>query len=80
MAGTGHFTISRAIADAGAITDYRTVTGDKILIRRVAVGQKGTITVLITLYTVRVRTWEVDDHVGDENLHRTARQRHTSRG
>ncbi len=43
-------TISGAIADAGAITDYRTVTGDKILIRRVAVGKKGTITFLITLY------------------------------
>ena len=50
VAGTGHFTISGAIADAGAITDYRTVTGDKILIRRVAVGKKGTITFLITLY------------------------------
>jgi hypothetical protein len=50
VAATGHFTISGAIADAGAITDYRTVTGDKILIRRVAVGKKGTITFLITLY------------------------------
>jgi len=50
VAATGHFTISGVIADAGAITDYRTVTGDKILIRRVAVGKKGTITFLITLY------------------------------
>ena len=58
VAGTGHFTISGAIADAGAITDYRTVTGDKILIRRVAVGKKGTITFLITLYS-GVQRWTI---------------------
>jgi hypothetical protein len=50
VSGTGHFTISGAIADAGAVTDYRTVKGNKVLIRRVVVGKKGTITFLITLY------------------------------
>ena len=44
VAGTGHFTISGAIADAGPETDYRTVKGTKVLIRRVVVGKKGTIT------------------------------------
>ena len=50
VAATGHFTISGATADAGAVTDYRTVKGNKVLIRRVAVGKKGTITFLITLH------------------------------
>ena len=50
VSGTGHFTISGAIADAGAVTDYRTVKGNKVLIRRVVTGKKGTITFLITLY------------------------------
>ena len=49
VSGTGHFTISGAIADAGAVTDYRTVKGNNVLIRRAAVGKKGTITFLITL-------------------------------
>jgi hypothetical protein len=56
VAGTGHFTISGAIADAGAVTDYRTVKGSKVLIRRVAVGKKGTITFLITLDTTAPAT------------------------
>ena len=49
VAGTGHFTISGAITDAGAVTDYRTLKGTKVLIRRVAVGKKGMITFLVTL-------------------------------
>jgi hypothetical protein len=28
VAGTGHFTISGAISDAGAVTDYRTLKGN----------------------------------------------------
>jgi hypothetical protein len=51
VSGTGHFTISGAITDKGAVTDYRTVKGNMVLIRRVAVGKNGTITFLITLYT-----------------------------
>jgi hypothetical protein len=51
VAGTGHFTISGAISDAGAVTDYRTVKGSKVLIRRVVVGKKGMITFLVTLDT-----------------------------
>lgn len=49
VVGTGHFTISGAITDAGTEVDYRTVKGTKVLIRRVVVGKKGTITFLITL-------------------------------
>ena len=49
VAGTGHFTISGAISDAGAVTDYRTVKGSKVLIRRVVVGKKGMIVFLVTL-------------------------------
>lgn len=49
VSGSGHFTISGAIADAGEVTDYRTVKGNEVLIRRVVVGKKGTITFLITL-------------------------------
>jgi hypothetical protein len=51
VAGTGHFTVSGAISDAGAVTDYRTVKGSKVLIRRVVVGKKGRITFLVTLDT-----------------------------
>jgi hypothetical protein len=49
VAGTGRFTSSGAIADEGKVTDYRTVKGNKVLIRRVVVGENGTITFLITL-------------------------------
>jgi hypothetical protein len=49
VAGTGHFTISGAISDAGAVTDYRTAKGHKVLIRRVVAGKNGRITFLITL-------------------------------
>ncbi len=38
-----------AIADAGAVTDYRIVKGNKVLIRRVVVGKNGMITFLVTL-------------------------------
>jgi hypothetical protein len=56
VAGTGHFTSSGAVADKGAVTDHRTVKGNKVLIRRVAVGKNGTITFLITLYTTAAPT------------------------
>jgi hypothetical protein len=49
VAGTGQFTISGTISDAGRVTDYRTMKGNKVLIRRVVVGKKGTITFLVTL-------------------------------
>jgi hypothetical protein len=51
IAGTGHFTISVAISDAGAVTDHRTVKGNKVLIRRVVVGKQRMITFLVTLDT-----------------------------
>jgi hypothetical protein len=49
VAGTGRFRISGAISDAGPVTDYRTVNGSEILIRRVAVGKRGMITFRIKL-------------------------------
>ena len=49
FAGAGRSTISGAITDKGRVTDYRTVKGNSALIRRVAVGKKGTITFLITI-------------------------------
>jgi hypothetical protein len=50
VSGTGHFTISGAISDKGKVTDYRTAKGSTALVRRVTVGEKGTITFLITLH------------------------------
>jgi hypothetical protein len=49
VAGAGRFVIAGPITDRGTVTDYRTVRGTKALIRRVAVGKKGTITFLITI-------------------------------
>lgn len=49
VAGTGHFTMSGAISDAGAVTDYRTAKGHKVLVRRVVAGKKGMITFVVTL-------------------------------
>jgi len=49
VAGTGRFSITGAAIDNGNVTDYRTVKGNTALIRRVAVGKKGTITFLITI-------------------------------
>lgn len=50
VAGRGGFRISGAITDKGKVTDYRTVKGGTALIRRVAVGARGTITFLITIH------------------------------
>jgi hypothetical protein len=46
----GRFTISGAIVDKGTVTDRRTQKGNVATVRRVAVGQKGTITFVITIY------------------------------
>ena len=50
VSGVGHFKTSGAITDAGRVTDYRTVKGSKITIRRVTVGKRGAITFRITIY------------------------------
>lgn len=50
VAARGRFSISGALTDTGSVTDYRTVKGGKVLIRRVAVGAGGTITFLITIH------------------------------
>jgi hypothetical protein len=51
VAGTGHFTASGAITDRGGYIDYRTVdsTHTTAQVRRVTVGEKGTIVFLIVI-------------------------------
>ena len=49
VAGNGLCRLSGAIADSGAATDYRRVTGTTARIRRVVVGRRGTITFLIAI-------------------------------
>jgi hypothetical protein len=49
VAGTGHCRLSGKIEDKGKATDYRRQVGNKVRIRRVVAGQKGTITFLITI-------------------------------
>ena len=49
VAGNGLCTLSGAIVDRGAATDYRRVTGTTARIRRVVVGRRGTITFLIAI-------------------------------
>ena len=50
VSARGRFTIRGAITDEGKVTDFRTVKGGTILIRRVAVGARGAITFLITIH------------------------------
>jgi hypothetical protein len=45
----GYFTVSGAITDRGKCTAYRTDKPTKTLIRRVLVGKKGTINLLVTI-------------------------------
>ena len=44
VAGTGRFRISGVITDKGKVTDYRTVKGGTVTLRRVTAGARGTIT------------------------------------
>ena len=59
VSGRGHFTATGAIADRGSATTYRTVKGSipggVITLRIVKVGEKGTITYLVTIHTGPVR-------------------------
>jgi hypothetical protein len=52
VAGTGRCAITGQLHDSGPTTDYRSLDGTAILIRRVVVGTKGTITFVITINTV----------------------------
>jgi hypothetical protein len=52
VAGTGRCTLTGVLQDSGPTTDYRTLNGTTILIRRVVAGAKGTITFVITINTV----------------------------
>jgi hypothetical protein len=79
VAGTGHFTITGAISDAGKATDYRTERGNKVLIRRVVAGKKGTITFLITLDlrapTTALGHWRITSATnGYKGLHGNGKQ------
>ena len=79
VAGTGHFTMSGAIADAGTVTDYRTEKGKKILVRSVVAGKNGKITFLITIDTTAPPTalakWTVTSATKSyEGLHGSGQQ------
>jgi hypothetical protein len=50
VAGTGHFTATGAINDKGTYTGYRSVKGQIAKVRNVMLGEKGTITVVITVH------------------------------
>ena len=71
FAGGGRFTISGAITDKGHVTDYRTVKGNTALLRRVAVGEKGTITFLITIdLATGAEPWTITSGTGSyKGLH-----------
>jgi len=52
VVGTGHCTMTGLLHDSGPTTDYRTLSSTKIIIRRTVTFAKGTITFVITIYTV----------------------------
>jgi hypothetical protein len=49
VAGTGHFTVTGAIDDTGTYIGYRRVRGHTATVRNVFAGEKGTITIVITI-------------------------------
>ncbi len=49
IAGTGRFTAAGAIADRGKTVIYRTETKQEIILRYINVGEKGTITFVVTI-------------------------------
>jgi hypothetical protein len=53
VAGIGHFTATGAITDNGTYIDYRSVRGQIARVRNVLVGEKGTITLVITIHLGR---------------------------
>ena len=64
VVGKGHFTAKGAITDRGTVVSYRTVKGSLpggvITLRFVTVGQKGTITYLVTIDTAANRSqWRI---------------------
>ena len=52
VVGTGHCTMTGLLHDSGPTTDYRTLSSTKIIIRPTVTFAKGTITFVITIYTV----------------------------
>ena len=61
VAGQGRFRISGAITDKGKVTDHRTVKGGTETLRRVTVGERGTITFRITIHLggSSPETWKI---------------------
>ena len=49
VASTGHFTLTGAISDNGTYIDYRSVRGQVAKVRKILIGKKGTITIVITI-------------------------------
>jgi hypothetical protein len=74
VSGTGRFKISGAITDAGKITDYRTVKGTTIVIRRVTVGKRGAIAfrIMIQMGNTAPAPWTITS--GTKAYKRAARK------
>jgi len=52
LAGTGRFSASGAIADKGKCVAYRTVKGDRITLRFVSLGRRGSLTFVVKINTI----------------------------
>jgi hypothetical protein len=60
VAGVGRFRASGAITESGKSTSYRNDLPTKTLIRRVLVGKKGQITILVTISkTTKTKRWTI---------------------
>jgi hypothetical protein len=53
VAGTGRFSFGGVLKGAGRYTDYRTVTGQIAMVRKVLVTSEGTITMMVTIHLGR---------------------------
>lgn len=63
VAGSGHFTLAGAIHDEGTYTDYRRVRGHIATVRKLLVGTRGTITIVITIHlgSESLAPWTITD-------------------
>jgi len=52
IAGTGQFSASGAVADKGKCVAYRTVKGDRITLRFVSLGKRGSLTFVVRINTI----------------------------
>jgi hypothetical protein len=67
VGGHGHCTLTGVLHDSGPDIGYREQNGETILIRRVIVGAKGTITFVITIPVNGVggQPWTITSGTGD---------------